>query len=80
MVVGIPIVLIVSFDESEDTVGTGVDEVVGFMEGVAFSIWTAVGACWNSPQRIYPTAQIGSPAGLERTYVQSTDRVHTRVI
>ena len=39
--------------------------------------------CWNSPQRIYlivPTAQIGSPAGLESTYVQSTDRVHTRVI
>ena len=39
--------------------------------------------CWNSPQQIYlivPTAQIDSPAGLESTYVQSTDRVDTRVI
>ena len=54
--------------------------------GSAFDIWLTSGAdtgCWNSPQRIYPivpTAQIGSPAGLESTYVQSTDHVHTRVI
>ena len=38
--------------------------------------------CWNSPQRIHPfvsTAQGVSPTGHESTYVQSTDRVHTRV-
>ena len=42
--VGIPIVVIVSIVESEDKVGTGVDEVVGFIEGAAVLIWTAVGA------------------------------------